>query len=161
VLAERFGYPVIHVSIEGKIVLEGSPESMLVSNGEFGATGGGAEIDFGRIFPNSPDFDEVLRNIATIQMGGRAAEEMTHPASAQSAHAKSDEFKFRDAWKKYRTREQLDFLLAEGHRRARAFLAHPTISKEHQRVRDFLFSGRDCTYPNGESVRKAIRGTNE
>jgi hypothetical protein len=150
---------VFHVSTMGEIVLPDSPEAGLVSNGELAAIGGSIEIGWGMLCPNDQHFDIDLQNIATVLMGGRAAEELTHPDSPMPIHWKKDVEHFKELIQKCRrTEQQADDLLEEGHRRAKELLNNPEIAIEHLRVRSLLMSGAHRTYPNGELVRKAIRG---
>ena len=160
ILADHFGYRVIHISIEGKLVPEGSPEAMLISNGELAAIGGDIEIRWGPIDPNARNFDECLQDIATILMGGKAAEELTHPAS-RSNHWKADVAHFKEPFKKYRTEAQMDNLLQEGYQRAKVLLSNPKLAAYHRWLRDCLIAGVYRDRPNGSSLIRAMKGLNE
>ncbi|MGB6776930.1 MAG: hypothetical protein WBE45_21360 [Terriglobales bacterium] len=158
VIAEYLGYRVIHVSTAGAIVPADSPEAVLLSNGELAATGGYVEIDLPRLRPSDPDLDKDLQDIATFRMGGRAAEELTHPESALPNHWKADVGEFKEPLKKYKTEAELNGFLEEGYRRAKELLRDPEIMMQHQRLRQLLVSGVCSNRPNGEFVRKAIKG---
>lgn len=158
VLAEYFHHEVIDVRTDGETVPEGSPEAMLVSGGKLGATGGETHINWAKMDMNHPAFDDHLRNIATVFMGGRAAEELTHHEKIEPDHWKADIAHFKQAAGRCRTESQMDELLEEGYRRAKDLLQH-LISKQHKRVRDCLFADERCSrHPNGKFVRRVMKG---
>jgi len=159
VLAYHFGHEVIDVTTDGEIIPQGSPDSMLVSGGELAATGGGTRIDWVKMDLNHPDFDDYLQNIATVLMAGRAAEELTHPEKVVPAHWKADLVYFQDvARQARRTESQIRDFLEEGFRRAQELLQRADVSRQHQRVRDYLIAGRS-THPNGKFItRRVMKG---
>jgi len=145
VLAEHFGYKLLNLTRE---VVESAN----------GATVGSAAIDWGRLDPNGPDFDERLLDAATVFMGGRAAEEVTHADSANTLHCKIDISDFKDRVRKVRTEVEMDAILEEGYRRAKTLLSNPEISEQHNNLCRFLETGRDLPQPNGRYLRRVMKG---
>jgi len=159
VLAHHFGHKVVDVSIEARIVPEGSPDAKSISGGQLGATGGHTQIDWTKVSIKAPNFDSYLQDIATVMMGGRAAEELTHPDDVVPAHWKADVVYFHDAASQaHRTESAINHFLEEGHLQAKELLQRTDIAEQHQRVRDYLFSGRG-SHPNGEFItRRVMKG---
>lgn len=146
VLAEHFGYELCNLTLEADIV---SAE---------GAVGGSAQIDFGRLYPNHTDFADRLQNIATVLMGGVAAEEATHPHLAQLSHAKRDVTDFKNFLTDWKTDAEMDALLAEGHKKAKALLSSSELAEQHQRLCTFLATTAQPSQPNGRYLRRVMRG---
>lgn len=145
VLAEHFGYELRNVIIEAVIV---SPE---------GATGGSAEIDF-RIFPNGPDFHQQLQNIATVLMGGIAAEELTHPHLAKEKHGKNDVSQYEELAKAFKRETEMNTILDEGFKRAKMLLSGANLKVKHDRLRQFLETNPLPQQPNGRFLRRVMKG---
>jgi hypothetical protein len=159
VLAEHFGHKVIDVSTEGEIIPEGSPDAMAISGGELAATGGGVRIEWFKMNMNDPDFDDYLQNIATVLMGGRAAEELTHLEKVVPTHWKADVVYFQDIGRQaHRTDAQISDFLDAGHRKAKELLCRSDLAEQHQRVRDCLRDGRCRRHPNGKCVTRVMKG---
>jgi hypothetical protein len=146
VLAEHFGCELCNLSLDAVVV---SAE---------GAVGGSAEIDFGRLCPKHPDFTIRLQDIATVLMGGVAAEEVTHPHLAQLTHAKQDVYDFKHFLSPFRTDADMDVLLNEGHVRAKALLSSSEIAEQHHRLYEFLVSTPQLSQPNGKYLRRVMKG---
>jgi hypothetical protein len=91
-------------------------------------------------------------------MGGRAAEEMTHPHSARRPHCKIDISDFKDRVRKVRTEVEMDAILEEGYRRAKTLLSNPEVSGQHNNLRRFLATDSDLSQPNGRFLRRVMKG---
>lgn len=146
VLAEYLGYEVRHLSVDAFIV------------SEEGAIGGSVEINWGQLSLNDPQFDEKLQDRATILMGGRAAEEMTHAHLAKESHWKHDISCFKDPLKVARTDEEMNVILETGHQRAAELLNTPKLRKEHTHLCVFLAKQPNLKQPNGRLLRRVMKG---
>ena len=147
VLAEHFGYKLLNLTIEAVIV-----------SADEGATGGSTDIDWNRLYPNSPDFDERLLDAAAVFMGGRAAEELTHPHLASASHWKIDISDFKDRVRKVRTEVEMDAILEEGYLRAKTLLSNPEISEQHNHLRRFLATEHRPQQRNGRFLVRVMKG---
>jgi hypothetical protein len=145
VLAEHFGYELKNLGLD----------AFLVS--DEGATGGSAEINF-RIFPNRPDFQEQLQNIATVLMGGIAAEELTHPHLAKEQHGKDDVAQYEEFAKRFKQETATPAVLDEGLKRAKMLLSSANLKIQHDRLRNFLASNPVPQQPNGRFLRRVMKG---
>lgn len=145
VLAEHFGYELHNLALDAVIV---SPE---------GATGGSAEIQF-RIFHKRPDLDKQLHDIATVLMGGRAAEELNYPHLAKESHWLMDIADFKGRIAEFRTDAEMNALLDEGHQRAKALLSDATLKEQHNRLCKFLATNPVPRQPNGGFLRRVMKG---
>jgi hypothetical protein len=145
VLAEHFSYELFNLSLDASIV---SPE---------GATGGAAEIQF-RMYHKRADFDNQLQNIATVLMGGRAAEELTYPHLARDSHWQMDIFDFKGRVAEFRSDAEMDALLHAGYRRAKTLLSTTEISEQHHRLRNFLATEPLPHQPNGRFLSRVMKG---
>lgn len=146
VLAEHFGYELRNVVIEAIIVSAD------------GATGGSTEIGWNRLDPNAPDFDERLQDVATVLMGGRAAQELTHPHLAGASYWKMDVSDFKERIKKLRTEPEMECILEEGYSRAKALLSSSELSGQHNRLCRFLETNPDLRQPNGRILSRVMKG---
>jgi hypothetical protein len=146
VIAENLGYELRHMSVDAVIV---SPE---------GAVGGWVDINFERLSLNDPYFDERLQEIATILMGGKAAEEMTHPHLADESHWKNDISDFKDRVKVARTDEEMDVILEVGHHRAAQLLNSLGLREEHKRLCNFFANQPTLKHPNGRFLWRVMKG---
>jgi ATP-dependent Zn protease len=146
VVAEHLGYELRHLSVDAPIV---SPE---------GTIGGWVDINFERLSLNDPEFDERLQEVATILMGGRAAEEMTHPELAKESHWKNDTSDFTERVRVARTDEEMGVLLEIGHQRATGLLNTSALHEEHNRLCVFLAKQPNLRYPNGRFLWRVMKG---
>jgi hypothetical protein len=159
VLAAHFGHEVIDVSTEGEIVPKDSPDAMAINDGELAATGGNIQINWFKMNMNHPDFDDYLQNVATVLMGGRAAEELSNPDKVVPSHWKADVVYFRDVGKQARRNDaQINDFLEEGRRRAKELLSRSDLAEQHERVRNCLLDGRCGSHPNGKFVTRVMKG---
>jgi ATP-dependent Zn protease len=145
VLGERFGYVLEHLSLDVSVV---SPE---------GGTGGTAEIQF-RMYHKRSDFPKQLQDIATVLMGGRAAEELAYPHLARDSHWQMDISDFKRRVSEFRGDAEMDALLDEGHRRAKVLLRNTEVSEQHDRLRRFLKTNPLPQRPNGNYLRRVMKG---
>lgn len=145
VLADYFGYELRNLILEAAIV---SPE---------GATGGSAEIDF-RIFPTRPDFHQQLQNIATVLMGGIAAEELTHPHLAKEQHGKIDVFQYKELARAFKRESEMNATLDEGFEKAKMLLSGANLKVQHVCLRQFLEANPLPQQPNGRFLRRVMKG---
>lgn len=146
VLAEHFGYELKNLGLDAVIV---SPDE--------GASGGSAEINF-RIFPNRPDLHEQLQNIATVLMGGIAAEELTHPHLAKEQHGKNDVSQYEEFAKRFKLETATTKILDEGFNRAKMLLSGSNLKVQHDRLRQFLEMNPVPQQPNGRFLRRVMKG---
>jgi hypothetical protein len=130
VLAAHFGYELCNLSLDASVVsLEGG-------------TGGSAEINF-RLYPHRPDFDKQLDDIATVLMGGIAAEEFTHPHLASWSHCKKDIADFKARIGEFRSDAEMDAILDEGYHRAKALFSDAEVSEQTPSLAFFSGDGTE------------------
>ena len=146
VLSEHFGYELENLGLDAVIV---SPDE--------GAIGGSAEINF-RIFPNRSDLHQQLQNIATVLMGGIAAEELTHPHLAKEKHGKNDVFQYKELAKAFKRETEMDAILDEGHKLAKTMLSDARLKAQHNRLCNFLATKPLSPSPNGKFLRRVMKG---
>jgi hypothetical protein len=151
VLAEYFGHEVRDVVTKPKVVRSTDGEIV-------GVTGGSIEIGWRPLDLNDPDFDDRIQERATILMGGRAAEELTHPELAEASSWALDVEQFKDKVKGWRTGTEMDALLEEGYRKAKSLLRDPKISEQHTRLRNFLATEPVFNGPNGQYLCRVMKG---
>jgi ATP-dependent Zn protease len=149
VLAEYFGHELRDVDIKVVII---STDGMAD-----GATGGSTTIGWKRLDINGPDFDEQIQEAATILMGGRAAEELTHSELAQASSWALDILQFKDKVKEWRTETEMDAILEEGYQTAKMLL-RTKLSEQHNRLRSFLATEPALNRPNGRFLCRAMKG---
>jgi hypothetical protein len=146
VLGERFGYVLEHLGLDAAI---DSPDT--------GGTGGSAEIIF-RIFPNRPDLHQQLQNIATVLMGGIASEEMTHPHLAKEGHGERDVSQYKELAKAFKRESEMNATLDEGFKTAKMLLSGADLKVQHDRLRRFLETNPLPQRPNGNYLRRVMKG---
>jgi hypothetical protein len=145
VLGERFGYVLEHLGLDAAIA---SPT---------GGTGGSAEINF-RIFPNRADANQQLQDIATVLMGGIAAEEVTHPHLANEKHGKDDVSQYKELAKAFKRESEMNATLDEGFRTAKMLLSGADLKVQHDRLCRFLEKNPLPQRPNGNYLRRVMKG---
>ena len=151
VLAEHFGHEVHDVVTKPKVIRS--------RTGEFvGVTGGSIEIGWKHLDLNAPDFDDQIQEEATVLMGGRAAEELTHPELAQALSWAVDISQFKDKFKEWRAETEMDAILEEGYRKAKSLLSDLEISEQHNRLRNFLATEPTLNHPNGRFLCRVMKG---
>jgi hypothetical protein len=110
------------------------------------------------MYPKRFDFHKQLQDIATVLMGGIAAEELTHPHLADKSHGKKDISDFKGRIAEFRSEAVMDVLLDKGHQKAKTLLNEAKLFEQHRRLCHFLATKPNPQTPNGRRILRVMKG---